>query len=141
MRMRPPVILGGFIGVATALLVIGYATARAPERRTMLPDHGGRVRAVVMQYNRESQYVLPVYRDYLKHQGADVTAYIACPAADDFKELRELLGSDAGQAKMVPVYTGHEMTAWSRDRWVALVGEKTGRLTVLSPKGENGQEV
>ena len=106
----------------------------------MFPDYGGTVRSVVMQYAAGSQFVLPVYRDYLKWQGTtgtDFTVYMACPEPADFNEIKTSLAAAAGHCNLIPVYTHHTMTPWSRDRWVALLGEKDRHASRSSlPKAE-----
>jgi len=145
MKIRAPAVLGAGLGLAAAMLVLGYASMqRAPQLGSpMLSDHGGPIRAVVMQYARGSDFVAPVYRQYLQWQTADFTVYLACPAEADFQELRTLVGPV--NCRLVPVYTGHDQTAWSRDRWVALGGGAAQEnpalpVTLLSPKGEMGAE-
>ena len=137
---RAPTLAGIAIGLAAALLVLGYVSMqRAQPAPTMFPDEGSRIRAVVMQYANGSEFVAPVFRQYLQYQSPDVTAYVACPEPDDFARLQQLLGSVP--CHLVPVFTHHPMTAWSRDRWVALkLPDATGPTTLLSPKGENGQD-
>lgn len=138
---RGPTLVGIAVGLAAALLVLGYASMRRVEAgAAMLPDEGGRVRAVVMQYARGSEFVAPVFKQYLQYQPADVTVYLTCPGEEDFTEICGLVGKVSCQ--MVPVYTGHVMTAWSRDRWVAMRSpDAAGAIMVLSPKGEMGQDV
>ena len=44
--------------------------------------------------------------------------------------------------RVTPILAGHPMTAWSRDRWVALTPPAAGAATTLwSPRGEAGDEV
>ena len=143
MRWRAPTILGAGIGLAAALLVLGFVSLQRPPRGDpMLGDFGGPIRAVVMQYAHGSDFVAPVYRQYLQFQSPGVTAYIACPAEADFQEIAALIGPV--KCRLVPVYTGHDQTAWSRDRWVALAGTSAQSaalpVALLSPKGEMGAD-
>jgi hypothetical protein len=143
MKPRAPAIVGAALGLAAALLVLGYASMQRAGRTTpMLSDFGGPIHAVVMQYAQGSAFVAPVYRQYLQYQSADLTAYIACPNEADFQEISALIGPVP--CRLVPVYTGHDQTAWSRDRWVALAGaapqNATLPVTLLAPKGEMGAE-
>ncbi len=141
MKWSPPAVLGVGIGLAAALLVLGYASMQRPARpgSPMLADQGGPIRAVVMQYARGSDFVAPVYRQYLHYQSAGLTVYLACPAEADYQEIVALIGPV--QCRLVPVYTGHDQTAWSRDRWVAFSQDNPQRpVTLLSPKGEMGAE-
>ena len=140
MTRRAPAFLGAAVGLAAALLVIGYGTGRRTSSpNPMLPDFGGPIRAVVMQYARGSDVVAPVYRQYLGFQTPDFTAYIACPAPADFQELTQFVGPV--KCRLVPVYTHHEQTAWSRDRWVAIPPRNPALpVTLLAPKGESNAE-
>lgn len=141
MRRRGPTLLGAVLGVAAAMLVIahGGGRAREPAGGAMLADAGGRVRSVVMQYTAGSQFVLPVYREYLGRQSARLEVILVCPGEADFAELRAGLGSVP--PKLAPVYTGHAMTAWSRDRWVPLMAGRAGEpITLLAPRIEEGLE-
>jgi hypothetical protein len=136
---RAPTLVGMAVGLVAALLVLGYASMqRTQVLPAMLSDEGGRIQAVVMQYATGSQFVAPVFQQYLGYQSADVKVYFACPGPEDFAEIRKLVGPVACQ--ILPVYTGHVITAWSRDRWVALHSPVSNLVTLLSPKGENGQE-
>ena len=139
---RPiPTFLGIIIGLAAALFVISHVS-RAQPQPPMLPDEGPAIRAAVLQYSHGSDFVVPVFRQYLAYQSANFTAYLACPEESDFSEIRALLGDLA--CTLIPVYTHHPMTAWSRDRWVALqplTPGTPGPITLLSSKGELGAEV
>jgi hypothetical protein len=141
MKRRAPVFVGGAVGLAAALVVIGYGTGnRAPRANPMLADYGGPIRAVVMQYARGSDFVAPVYRQYLGYQDTNFIAFMACPSAGDFQEITQLIGPV--KCRLVPVYTNHEQTAWSRDRWVAVPARNPALpVTLLAPKGEYNAEV
>lgn len=137
---RAPALLGAALGLAAALLVLGYVSLRAPRHDApMLSDVGGPVRSVVMQYAHGSDFVAPVFRQYLAWQSPDFTAYLACPAQADFDEITTLIGPV--KCRLVPLFTGHDQTAWSRDRWVALTAaDPKLPVLLLSPKGEMGAE-
>jgi hypothetical protein len=141
MKPRGPAVLGAAIGIAAAMLLLGYMNARASAPRpVMFPDSGGRVRGAVMQYSRGNDAVVPVFQQYLSCQDSDLTVYMVCPEAADFAEISTRL--PACRARLVPVYTHHPITAWSRDRWVALEPLTPGKsITLLAPKGEQGADV
>ena len=70
MRLRGPAILGVGIGLAAGLLVLGYGSMhRKTPGSPMLGDQGGPIREVVMQYAHGSDFVAPVFRQYLGYQG------------------------------------------------------------------------
>ena len=141
MRFRASIFLGIGIGLAAALVLIAHTATHRMAGPPMLPDYGGPVRSVVMQYAAGSTFVVPVFCDYLKWQGPDVTVYIACPGETDLAEITGLLGNSTGGCRIVPVFTGHTMTAWSRDRWVALADGAGKPVTLLSSRGELAQDV
>ena len=80
-----------------------------------------------------------MYRDFLGQLPADVVVHVACPDRAAYEELISSVGPIACQ--MSPVLTGHAMTTWSRDRWLALApAGGDGPATLLSPRGEAGAE-
>ena len=141
MRRRSPAIVGACLGLAVGLLLsTDRARQGAVDRGAMLDEYGGPLRSVVMQYTKGADFVWPVYRQFLMQQGAELTVYVACPAEGDFAELREAVG-EVG-CRVVPVYTRHEMTTWSRDRWVVLQdARERGRPTLLAQAGEVREEI
>jgi agmatine/peptidylarginine deiminase len=143
MIVRIPGFVGAALGAIAALLVIGSASRfrqSAPVAGPMLGEHGGAIRSVVMQYTKGSSLVWPTYRQFLQYQPASVTVYMVCPGAEDFSEIHRQL-SDV-KCPFVPVYTGHEITTWARDRWVALSPLARGdAITLLAPKGELQEEI
>ena len=133
MRWQPVAGIG--IGlVAAAVVASVLASRRAPVfTGPMLPDCGLPMRSAVLQYARGNEFVLPVYKAFLAECPGDVEIILACPDQAALDELRAGVG--VIQQKLTPVFTGHTQTAWSRDRWVALLPAKAGRpTTLLSPR-------
>ncbi len=138
-----------WIGISLGLLVAAAVMGLFPGRHAILPPTGpmlteadGAIRSAVIQYAHGSEFVLPVYRQFLAYMASDVTIYVACPDQSAFDELRAAVGSPA--CTLHPIFTAHDMTAWSRDRWVALLPARTepaSPITLLSPLGENAAEV
>jgi hypothetical protein len=92
-----------------------------------------------MQYTSGSTIVWPVYRQFLGYQPAGVTVYMVCPGQQDFSEIQGQIGQL--QCKIIPIFTGHPITTWARDRWVQLApASPGGAITLLAPKGELQQE-
>ncbi len=141
MRFRAPHVVGAVIGVALACAVVQWGnTTRARPTGRMLSEHGGTIRSVVLQYTHGSQFVWPVFKQFLEKQSPSLTVYIAAPAQEDFDEVSQAIGPVP--CKLVPVLTHHEMTPWSRDRWVELLADKPGDpLTLLPQRGELQQEL
>jgi hypothetical protein len=141
---RSNVILGCAIGCVLAAIVLSRAPRRdsvaAPARR-VLSDCDGRVTDLVIHYIPEARETVDrTYRDFLRALGADVTVHAVCPDEAAFADLQDLVGPTTCRLKAV--LTGHDMTAWSRDRWLALAGEGSrAGTTLLRPRNEAGADV
>jgi hypothetical protein len=137
---RPPILAGAFLGLAAAAFVVGTHRVSSEPREALLPDCGGPIRSVVMQYTAGSTFVQPIYRDFLSQQSPALHVYLACPEKADLDELTAALGPVP--PRLSPIFTHHVMTPWSRDRWVALVPPTAkAPLTLLAPQGERDAEV
>jgi hypothetical protein len=141
-KFRRSSFIGAAIGLMAAALVIGNAPLfRRPAIVTgpMISEHGGELRSLVMQYTAGSSFVWPVYRQFLQYQPAKVTIYMVCPGPSDFSEIQAQLGQT--KCTITPVFTGHPITTWARDRWVQLAPATPGdAITLFAPKGELQQE-
>jgi len=133
------------IGLALGLVAGGAMVifARAPgrmapgrETRTLISDCDGALREIAIHYVPEAASVVATaYRDLLGSLPADVTVRVVCPDRNAFDDLARGLGQVS--CRLEPVVTGHAMTAWSRDRWLALAGIGRG-VTLLTPAEEEG---
>ena len=136
-------LVGVAVGAIAALLVIGNVSLfrrSGPITGPMVSEHGGPIRTLVMQYTSGATFVWPVYRQFLQYQPAGVTVHMVCPGAADFSEIQQAIGEV--KCTVSPIFTGHEMTAWARDRWVELEpASPGGAITLLAPKGELQQEI
>ncbi|MEI8196380.1 MAG: hypothetical protein WCI73_10765 [Phycisphaerae bacterium] len=142
MRISWQALVGISVGLLLAALIAGWIRPRPGPVATgpMLADRGGAIRTAVIQFVAGSDAVLPVYREFLGQLPAEVTVYAACPEPADFDILRSAVGSV--QCQLRAVYTHHPMTAWSRDRWVALhPPTPDGPITLLAPRGESGANI
>jgi hypothetical protein len=128
------------IGLALAAGVIsmsGRAVATAADHGPILSDCHGQIRTLAIQYTSQARPVVgPVYRDFLRQLPDDVTVYAACPTQDDYRDLLECIGPV--DCRMVPVTVGHEITAWSRDRFLS--AGRGDSVTLLGPLGADGAE-
>ncbi|MHC4251272.1 MAG: hypothetical protein ACYS9X_19305 [Planctomycetota bacterium] len=135
------VALGVAIGLVAggAMVVSGGALepATAPrEVRTILSDCDGALRELAIHYvPGAAPIVATAYREFLGALPDDVTVRVICPDRPAFDDLLRRIGDVRCRAE--PVFTGHAMTAWSRDRWLALAGVD-GRITLLTPAEEDG---
>ena len=144
-RIRVGMLLG--LAAAAAFTVeLGRWPSSTPGQ--FLPDHGsvlsdcdGAIEQIVIQYVGEAAgIVATVYREFLGQLAEDVTVLVVCPGEDDFDDFRARVGTPA--CRLVPVFTGHAMTCWARDRWLALGPAGTGGpALLLSPREESAGDI
>jgi hypothetical protein len=143
---RRLVLLGAGIGVALGVVILALLGPDKslprddPPAGPILSDCDGQVRELVIQYvPAAAAIVSPVYRQFLAHLPADVTVHVVCPDRAAFDDLQARVGRVT--CRLSAVLTGHPMTSWARDRWLALspAGEHMP-ATVLCPRGEEGAE-
>jgi hypothetical protein len=140
---RWPMFLGSFIGFAVAILILGFRGAPSPAAvpsGPILSECAGRIRELVIHYEPAAKTITAaVYRGLLGRLGPDVTVDVVCPDAAAFEEFRAAVGTSC---RIAPVITGHPITTWSRDRWVALAPPSPQHpITVCSPRGEAGEDL
>ncbi|MHC5057617.1 MAG: hypothetical protein ACYTKD_23330 [Planctomycetota bacterium] len=135
------VALGVAIGLVAggAMVVSGGApgpTAASRDVCTILSDCDGALGELAIHYvPGAAPIVAKAYREFLGALPADVTVRIVCPDRPAFDDLARRVGDVC--CRLEPVVTGHAMTAWSRDRWLALAGVD-GRIMLLTPAEEDG---
>ena len=128
--------------VGGAILALTGGPARGPiASGPILSECDGHLRELVLHYEPSAkQIVAPVYRDFLGRLDCDVRVHVVCPDRPAFADFVAML--DSAGCLVSPIITGHSITAWSRDRWVALEPAAAGRATTLwSPRGEAGEEI
>jgi hypothetical protein len=137
--LKFPAILGVVIGLCAAVIVISTISGKQNSTITAAPvisECDGALKELVIHYVRGGDAVLPVYQQFLPLLSRVTTVHVVCPEQADFDELRDALPKFA--CRLDAILTHHEMTAWSRDRWVALPGANEGEpTTLLAPRGEN----
>lgn len=141
--------LGALVGVLAATVFViadGRHAPLAVERRTpahgpILSDCDGAIRELVIQYVPEAAGIVETtYRQFLRALPADVTVIVVCPDDDAFDDLRSRVGRVS--CRLVAVRTGHAMTCWSRDRWLAMTPAWAGGpAVVISPLAENAATI
>jgi hypothetical protein len=135
-------LLGVCIGLVGAAVVLAMSGGRQTiaTNGPMMSECDGRIRSIAIQYVHDARFVAPIYRQFLNALPGDVAVYAVCPDQASFDELASQLGAGAG--RLTPVITGHAMTAWSRDRWIALApGQGESVPTLVAPAAENGVEI
>lgn len=129
------VVLGVVLGLVAggAMVVSGGAAgprAAGHEVRRLLSDCDGALDELVIHYVPEAApIVATAYRDFLGALPADVTVRVVCPDGAAFDDLVRRVGNV--DCDLAPVVTGHAMTTWSRDRWLAVAGAE-GPVTLHS---------
>jgi hypothetical protein len=140
--LRLPHILGVFIGLSCAALLLSSMSGRQSSGAVnceMMSECDGALREIVVQYTSGAQNVVPVYREFLPLLAPDVVVDVIVPDASSFNELRSAL--PATSCTLHPIIVNHPMTAWSRDRWVALLPAHAGDpTTLLAPSAENAAD-
>lgn len=146
MTIRRAILKRTLMGVALGLAVAGILFCIIEHRRVaaqrmpgpILSDCDGALRELALHYTPEGQAItLDAYREFLRQLPAGVVVHVVCPRQEDYREFVEKIGSVA--CALEPVVTGHAMTSWSRDRWLAMGGETETAL--LCPAEEQGASV
>jgi hypothetical protein len=134
------VMLGLLVGSAILALTGGPVRRPVPSG-PLLSECDGHLRELVVHYEPAAKDVVgPIYRQFLNAVGSDVVVYVVCPDRAAFDDFAATVGTVP--CRVHPLVTGHPITAWSRDRWVAFTPGTTGGATTLwSPRGEAGDEV
>ena len=142
-RLRWP--LGVIIGVVAALLAMPLFSGKdkpAAEATVgpVLSDCDGAMRELVIQYTSDSAAIVTKpYQDFLTQLPSAVTVHVVCRDRGAFDELSAAVGRT--DCTLHPVFVGHTMTSWSRDRWICMQPAGTATaFTLLSPKGEMGAD-
>ncbi|MCX6922877.1 MAG: hypothetical protein NT154_06655 [Verrucomicrobia bacterium] len=137
-------LLGVIIGLVSGTAILSLTGSPEPRpipSGPILSECDGHLRELVLQYEAAAKAIVaPVYRDFLRALGSDVSVHLVCPDRATFEDFVAAMGPVP--CSITPILTSHPMTAWSRDRWVALAPATAGGVTTLwSPRGEAGQEV
>ena len=143
-RFRWQTSVGLVLGLGIGFAILSLASS--PARRTIpsgpvISECGGHFRELVIQYEPSAKpMVAPVYRDFLGALDRDLTVYVLCPDRPAFNDLASAVGSV--RCRLSPILTGHPITTWARDRWIALTpAVPGGPTTVWSPRGEAAEEI
>jgi hypothetical protein len=138
-------VVGIVLGLLAALAVmplLGGEDAKAESTvGPAISDCDGELQELVIQYTPDSSHiVLNPYRDFLTQLPKEVLVHVVCRDRAAYDELTAHVGKTA--CKLNPVFVDHEMTSWSRDRWVALSPAGSAKaFTLLLPQGELAAEV
>ncbi len=136
--------VGAVIGLVVGGTILGLTggPARGPAASgPILSECDGHLRELVLHYEPSAkEIVAPVYRDFLGGLDSDVRVHVVCPDRAAFEDFIAIVGP--ARCRLSPIVTGHPITTWSRDRWVALGPAAGGGATTLwSPRGEAADEI
>jgi len=142
--LRWQTLVGVILGLVAGGAILGLTGS--PERRPVpcgpiLSECDGHLRELVLHYVPSAkEIVAPVYRDFLRALDSDVGVHLVCPDRPAFDDFLATVGHV--KCRVSPILTGHPITTWSRDRWVALAPAVAGGATTLwSPRGEASEEI
>lgn len=122
------------LGLAAAILSLTGGPRAEPARGPLLSDCDGALRSLVIQHVPDGGPIVErAYREFLGQLPPSVTVHVVCPDQVAYDDL--LLRVGRVSCRLRPVLTGHAMTCWSRDRWLALA-RADGPTTLLSPVAE-----
>lgn len=144
-RYRVPFgVLLGLCASAALLSVFDGSGGGSPARTLrgpVLSDCQGTIRELAIHYLSEAaDLVGPTYCDFLQQLPSGVTVHVVCPDRAAFEDLLGRVGPT--ECILSPVVVGHPITAWSRDRWLALApAENAYGTTLLSPRSEMGADL
>ncbi len=106
-----------------------------------LSDCEGDIRELVIQYVPDAGPVVQTaLRAFLADLPDSVIVTVVCPDRAAYDDFISRIGSPSCVIR--PVLADHQMTFWSRDRWLALSPIRPGQpTTLLLPHGESGAEI
>ena len=142
--LRWQTLVGAVLGLGLGLAIVSLArsTPRQPVASgPVLSECGGHLREMVIQYEPSARPMVgPIYRAFLGLLEPDVTIRVLCPDHGAYDDFAAAVGPV--RCRLAPIFTGHPITTWARDRWLALAPATPGSPTIVwSPRGEAAQEV
>jgi hypothetical protein len=128
----------GLAGALSVLAMSGGSQTIQPSSGQMISECDGAIRSIAIQYVSGAYFAVPIYRQFLSVLPTDVHVHVLCPDQKSLRELQAELGETF--SRLHPIVTGHAMTTWSRDRWIALESSD-GPATLVASHGEAGAEI
>jgi len=140
-RSRCLGIVLGLAGAAGVLALAGHPRPADSQCGPLLSDCDGTISELVIHYTLDAAPVTgPIFCEFLRQVPAGVDVHVVCPDRAAYDDLSGRAG--ALRCRLLPVVVGHEITGWSRDRWLAMeVSAPGGPRTLVSPRGEMGADV
>ncbi|MHC4972102.1 MAG: agmatine deiminase family protein [Planctomycetota bacterium] len=138
--MDARIAIGLVLGLAGVPALLPPFRDAPPRHGPLLPDSDGALQEIVIQYVPEAEEIVTTaYREFLGALPAAVTVRVVCPDREAFDDLVRRVGAVA--CGLEPVLTGHPMTTWARDRWLALSTREGDGALLLCPAVEAGENV
>jgi hypothetical protein len=131
----------GLIGAAAVLAFVGHRGPAGVPRGPVLSDCDGPLRELVVHYTLGAAPVTgPIFTEFLRQLPEGIDVHVVCPDRAAYDDLAGRVGTS--RCRLLPVIVGHEITGWSRDRWLAArPAESGGPHVLLLPRSEMGGEV
>ncbi len=134
-------VLGILLGVIFAAMMVQWVNHRSGVRHTrgeILSECDGSIREIVVQYVSGADGARQVLAAFLRQLPKTVKIHLVCPDSAAYDEWSAGGETDARRAQ--PISVGHDMTAWSRDRWVALKQPGANATFLFHPRAEAGAD-
>jgi len=135
------VVLG--IGLAAGLMALEHTWRGSPrpEYGPLISDCDGALERLVIHYVSGALEITgQPCRDFLRQLPDTVTVTVVCPDEAAFAEFANAVGDVA--THLEPLCVRHDMTSWSRDRWLAMAPRGPGEPpTLLAPDRETGGDI
>jgi len=131
----------GLAGAAGVLALSGQPRPPDSQSGLLLSDCDGALGELVIHYTLDAAPVTgPIFGEFLRQVPAGVDVHVVCPDRAAYDDLRGRAG--ALRCRLLPVVVGHEITGWSRDRWLAMkAGKPGGPHLLVSSRSEMGADV
>ena len=130
----------GLLGGGVFLALTGSPEGKTLRSGPIISECDGHMCELVLHYEPGAKEVVaPVYRSFLGALGSEVRVHVVCPGRLAFDDFVATVGPV--KCRIAPIVAGHPITAWARDRWVALGPAAGGATTLWCPRGEAGEEI
>lgn len=137
MKLGWQALVGVTVGIGAALLLQQLLWPNAKPAGAMLPDCGGAMQGVVIQYTQGAADALSVHKQFLAVLPADVHVVAICSNQAAVDELAAALPAEQFR-RLDIACVDHMLTPWSRDRWFAETSpiRTSGPVTIVTPSAE-----
>jgi hypothetical protein len=136
--------LGVVLGLTGAIVVLALVGTPWPVHSRggpVLSECEGALRELVIHYTLDAAPVTgAIFSEFLRQLEAEIDVHVVCPDRAAYDDLCGRAGTL--RCRLWPVLVDHEITGWSRDRWLAMMpGPSGGPRLLVSPRSERGADV